>query len=111
MATLQDKLIRMQNSQEFKYRFINNYHIIAKKQEDGWHVQYYDNDWNLIGLTDSVYTTAEEIVNLIFAKEMTHINEVIEYLDEFIYEGVSVSVDPIFVRSTVLDKIEITEGE
>ena len=111
MATLQDKLIRMQNSQEFEYRFNNNNHIIAKKQDDGWHVNNYDNDWNPTWPQDKVYATAEEIVDMIFAHEMSTISNVIEYLDEFIYEGVSVNVDPVFVKSTVIDKAAITKGE
>ena len=46
MATLKDKMVRMQNSRKFEYRFKNNYRIIAKKHDDGWHVTYYDSDWN-----------------------------------------------------------------
>ena len=111
MATLKDKLVRMQNSSKFEYRFKNNYRIIANQRYDGWHVTYYDSDWNELWKEDSLFATAEEVVDMIFAKEMTFISSCIEYLDEFIYEGVSVVVDPVFVRSTVIDNVDIKEGE
>ena len=111
MATLKDKLVRMQNSRQIEYRVKNNYRIIAKKHDDGWHVTYYDSDWNELWKEDSLFATAEEVVDMIFAKEMTFISSCIEYLDEFIYEGVSVVVDPVFVRSTVIDNVDIKEGE